>query len=936
MTEREKYSDYLAQLRTDYTKVAKAEFMQPDGSVAFALDNNIKNRRSGAFIQDGTFTCNRQNGQRRKMNLKLSNIDAEFDYNINKIWFGTEIRYSEGLILSDGVTPYHLPQGVLLIENPVGTFEPANKTMDYPLADKWANLDGTLFGNLDGTYTVPKGTNIFKAIRDLLRLDKYTAQYSGSNFIDPVPPYFTDYYNNKTQTLTDGSVVPLIETPYTYSCDSTDGTIADVILALVSMLAADVGYDQTGRFRLDPSQDDIQDTNKPILWNFTPTKQQLLSASYTTKNTEIYNDIIVVGESLDDYGAARGRAQNRDPRSDVNIYSKLGLRTKRIPMSGYYANSLCRDYAAQYIKRHSTMQKAISIPSTQLFHIYDNGLVTVQRTDKIGSPIESCLITGFSRPVSQKGAMTTNTTSVYGYVETTLVYQVSYSLTNLMTAGLSSATDDGPFTTVLTSISGYALPDSVTVEMGNTTLTPGTDYTYNNTTGKIVIASISDDVTITASGTVMYSITYVLTYINLEEGPGSVKSGSTLSASISSDAGIRLPNTIVVTMGGTTLTPGTDYTYNNTTGVISIAAITAAIIITAVGDATVMAINNTSGVSVSATLNIYKADATATNIYFNGTLLTSSTTSGTQDIAVTLPMGESSITLYGGEWYFDDYCLGGSTNNAYLTNISFNSDYGTIIGASAFVNCTSLAIESLPNNITSIGDYAFWGCTNLALAALPSSLVSIGITSFANCINLELTSLPSGLTSIGDVAFSNCVLLALTALPSGLTSIGSNAFTGCTKLALTSLPSGLTAIATATFERCPKLALISLPSNVTSIGNYAFEECGNLALTTLPSGLASIGIYAFYACEKLAITSLPSAITSITKRPFSECKSLISISLPSGLTSIEDYAFYLCSNLATINYDGTTTQWASVTKGTQWASYIGTTYVTCTNGTVLI
>ena len=34
------YQNYLSQLRADFTKIAKLEFLNPDGSVAYVLDNN--------------------------------------------------------------------------------------------------------------------------------------------------------------------------------------------------------------------------------------------------------------------------------------------------------------------------------------------------------------------------------------------------------------------------------------------------------------------------------------------------------------------------------------------------------------------------------------------------------------------------------------------------------------------------------------------------------------------------------------------------------------------------------------------------------------------------------------------------------------------------------------------------------------------------------
>ena len=44
------YQNYLSQLRADFTKIAKLEFLNPDGSVAYVLDNNALNKRSFSSI----------------------------------------------------------------------------------------------------------------------------------------------------------------------------------------------------------------------------------------------------------------------------------------------------------------------------------------------------------------------------------------------------------------------------------------------------------------------------------------------------------------------------------------------------------------------------------------------------------------------------------------------------------------------------------------------------------------------------------------------------------------------------------------------------------------------------------------------------------------------------------------------------------------------
>ncbi len=401
----ERTQDYFKMLRKPFTKLCRLRFLQPDGSTAFAIDNNPLNRRSGAFLQEGSISVNLQNGQRRTASVTLSNLDAAFDYSVNKIWFGQQIALDEGLILSDG-TEYYLPQGVFYISEPQETFQPNLRTITYPLVDKWSYLDGTLFGRLEGTYEVPVNTNIFTPIQAILNLDR-----GNGTKVDTVAPIFTTYYNDKTQTLPDGSTASLVKSPYTLRVDSDDGTYADVILGLSEMVNGLVGYDQTGALRIDPSQDDVVDTQKPVLWRFSTQEAQLLGATYTVKNTEVYNDYIVLGEQTSEYAQAAGRAQNLDPSSDTNVYL-IGRKTFRETATGYYTETQCKDLAEWKLKRTAVLQKAVSISCTQMFHIVENNLIEITRTDKPGSPTERHLIQGFTRPLTSTGEMTISAVSV--------------------------------------------------------------------------------------------------------------------------------------------------------------------------------------------------------------------------------------------------------------------------------------------------------------------------------------------------------------------------------------------------------------------------------------------------------------------------------------------------------------------------------------------
>lgn len=399
------YELYLESLRKPFQKLVRLRFLNPDGSVSFAMDNDPLNVRAGAFLSSGELHCNLQNGQRRTASVTLSNVDQRFDYNINSLWFGQEVALDEGMVLPNGQEIY-FQQGIFLLETPKDELRPAERTITYNLVDKWANLDGTLYGNLEGTYEVEEGTNIFQPITSLLLEDRGNGQK-----VDNITPIYTDYYNGMTQTMPDGTTVAMTNTPYTLRIEGESGTIAEVVLGLMEMLNTWVGYDNTGALRVDPSQDDLLDTAKPVAWQFKVEDFSFLGATYTIKNTEVYNDYIVVGEQLDDYTQPYGRATNTNPESDTNVQT-IGRKTFREQRAGFATSTQCQDLANWMLKRSSILQKSISISCSQILHINENELVEIVRTDKPGSPVERHLVMGFSRPLNGTEQMTIDAVSV--------------------------------------------------------------------------------------------------------------------------------------------------------------------------------------------------------------------------------------------------------------------------------------------------------------------------------------------------------------------------------------------------------------------------------------------------------------------------------------------------------------------------------------------
>ena len=431
----EQYKAYLSSLGKPFKKIVRLEFLQPDDTVAFALGGAgqkfpIAGRDTRAFLQSGSVSVDLANGARRRASVVLANRDGAFDFAVGKLWFGQRVRISMGMILPNGEDLY-FPMGVFYVENPSALTSPGERTITLSLTDKWAYLDGSLFGGLEAGYSVTTGTNIFSAIDSLIHLSKYTYSSTSirSDMIDPAAATYTTYYNDKKYygnksdgAVASGSYINQTDTPYTIT-ENRGSTIGAVILKLNEMLAGWIGYDAFGALRLEPSQDDIDDADKPVLFAFTPENSVLLSMTEAAQTSSVYNDVTIAGQGLTN-AAVWARAVNADPASDTNI-NLIGRRIYVEEKADYWNTDQCASLARWMLKRKSILQKSITIECGQMFHLIENRLVSVKRTDKPGSPVEKHLIQGFTVPIGESGSMSVSCVSVNDIPDFTITTSVS-------------------------------------------------------------------------------------------------------------------------------------------------------------------------------------------------------------------------------------------------------------------------------------------------------------------------------------------------------------------------------------------------------------------------------------------------------------------------------------------------------------------------------
>ena len=313
--------------------------------------------------------------------------------------------------------------------------------------------------------------------------------------------------------------------------------------------------------------------------------------------------------------------------------------------------------------------------------------------------------------------------------------------------------------------------------------------------------------------------------------------------------------------------------------------------------------------------------------------------------------------------YTDSYVPAtGSIGLSYMINEINNTC--TITGIGTCTDSHVVIPESIYGYpVTEISESAFEYCYSLMFITIPNSVTSIGYNAFADCKNLKSITIPDSVTSIEPLTFRGCNNLTSITIPNSVTSIKMAAFFRCNNLASITIPDSVTSIGTAAFAYCNNLTSITIPDSVTSIGDQAFANCNSLTSITISDSVTSIGMAAFYDCSSLVYNEDSDAyyigsdtnpflvlvevkdksivsfeINSNTRiilyDAFRECSSLTSIVIPDSVTSIGDGAFSGCTSLTSVKFEGTVSQWKSISLGSYWNYKIPATEVVCSGGRV--
>ncbi|MDL2235352.1 hypothetical protein LJC07_04260 [Christensenellaceae bacterium OttesenSCG-928-L17] len=145
------------------------------------------------------------------------------------------------------------------------------------------------------------------------------------------------------------------------------------------------------------------------MYQFSVLEKEFFNGSTTYNMTDTFNDVRIVGAVVN--GAqVQVRESNTNPASDCNV-ARLGYKTYTSIQSKYYSYDQCAELAKYELRRKTQLQKSVTFSTSVVYHIQENGLVTLLRPDVSNIP-EKFLVTGFSMPIGSTDGMSITGISV--------------------------------------------------------------------------------------------------------------------------------------------------------------------------------------------------------------------------------------------------------------------------------------------------------------------------------------------------------------------------------------------------------------------------------------------------------------------------------------------------------------------------------------------
>lgn len=358
--------------------------LNPDETVNYEIP------QEDIILNSGSYSENYQNGQRRSLNISLSNIDGKYTPNKNGLWINTKFRFDVGLEYRG--EEYYVPRGVYIMQNPQSIRGDSEKEIELSLADKFAIFEGKL-GTLEGTYEIPAGMEIEKAIKSILLLDDRTGTP-----LDMKPILYDEVFKGRTM-------------PYTLSKDA-GSNFGEILLEIGTILNAEVFYNSTGNLVFMSISETMNDLAKPIQWHYTTSDNDLIQVNGDYDFEDVINEVHIVGDNVNK-GLVWAWAKNEDIASPISI-PHIGRRIEYINDANVSTEEGAKVRAIYELRCNSFLRTTFTLTVPYNFTLLVNNLITI--TDEFyGFEQERFLVQSISYNIGTDNQVTLTISNITNY-----------------------------------------------------------------------------------------------------------------------------------------------------------------------------------------------------------------------------------------------------------------------------------------------------------------------------------------------------------------------------------------------------------------------------------------------------------------------------------------------------------------------------------------
>lgn len=326
-------------------------------------------------VVSGNVNFDSQSGSRRTCSLTLNNFDKSYiPTPDSKMWINNKFRLKSGYLYginNDQALMYN--QGIYCLGNPSILSSPNRKEVTIQGLDKWAWLDGTLGGKIEGKLFIPKNTRVDYAIKHII----------------------TEYTSEKKY------VIDICDEEIPYSIEKLYGTtVAEVLNEIANIVSYQIFYDNDGFLRFRKKIEPEEYNQIPIAYSYT-TEGLYLESTRELNWNDVRNSIEVIGDTLDSGVTIRAISQDNSD-SEFSI-SKIGLKHDIVEDTNIYSTSLAQTRSDWELQKKIMVAESIRAPIIPNFSHNLDDIINIE--DENNGATQNYVIQNISYDISFNSIM---------------------------------------------------------------------------------------------------------------------------------------------------------------------------------------------------------------------------------------------------------------------------------------------------------------------------------------------------------------------------------------------------------------------------------------------------------------------------------------------------------------------------------------------------